>query len=249
MRLKHDYLIHKSKTVESFRLVRADISSININIEHIKNILATVESRFFTVENEASGQRHSLDKCVSDINTQQNNVLGINSKIEFINKTLAGFSEAINIFKNQIGNITLRTQTTSKNISGVSSSIKMILDKLNTESSKNRSINSQLVISQKEIKKVKNLLNRKFKGMTKKSLELEVKLNRQRSKMISLNRKLSGKKTVKRLSSRRKVITRKITPRKTITTVKTPKKTVTKTVTPKKKKIVEVIKQGKNPLI
>jgi len=118
-----------------------------------------------------------------------------------------------------------------------------------------------------EIRKIKNLVNRKLRSVKRADGELEARLKSQKRRMQQLNRKIdtiASKKIISRRAARKtsrsatKTITKRITPKKTITTIKTPKRKITKTVTknktvtkketPKTKKVYEVIRE-KNPLI
>ena len=65
--LRNEFLVHKRKTVESFRFVRADVSDIMISLEHIKNMLLTLESKASLMDSNSADLKNTLDKYLSDI--------------------------------------------------------------------------------------------------------------------------------------------------------------------------------------
>ena len=67
MSLRKDFLVHRRKTAESFRFVRADVSGIMINIEHIKNMLLALESKTSSLDNNIADLKNTLDKYLFDI--------------------------------------------------------------------------------------------------------------------------------------------------------------------------------------
>lgn len=192
MGLRKDFLIHKRKTVESFRLVRADISSININIEHIRNMLSSMESRVSTLGNEVSSMHKALDKCSADINMQQNNNLNIQSRIEDINKSISSAVAKVSSFKDNINNIIFKNQKISKRVTANNNLAKKLLSKSKTQSLKNIQLNSAIRNSQEEIKKIKNFLNRKLRTVKKRDLELEARIKKQRRNILALSKKIKS---------------------------------------------------------
>ena len=95
MGLRKDFLIHKRRTIESFRFARADITAINVNVEQLKNTLSSVESGISNIGSEISNLKNALDKCSSDINLQQISSLNVISKIDSINKSIGNAADAI----------------------------------------------------------------------------------------------------------------------------------------------------------
>ena len=102
MGLRKDFLVHKRKTVESFRFVKADVSSLNANVENIKNMLVHADSRISALETEAYNLKSLIDKCLYNIDAQNSNSLNIVSKIENAGKSLGNLVETISSFKNKI---------------------------------------------------------------------------------------------------------------------------------------------------
>ena len=200
MGLRRDFLIHKRKTVESFTFVKADISSINLNIEHIKNVLASIESRISGIENDASSLRVSIEKCSSDINLQKNNSLILWSRIENIDKSIGSAVATVYSFKDKIDGIISKNQQMSSSISKNNESIKNISLRLSKQSLATRKLNSALRLSQKENQKLKNLLNKKLKTVKRADSELEKRLKSQKARIVKLNRKIEGKKVARRTS-------------------------------------------------
>ena len=163
MGLKKDFLIHKKKTVESFRFVRADISSININIDNLKSMLASMELRISALDNKVTVLRKEIDKCLSDINAQQDNYLNIHSKTEHIIKSISDVATAATSFKSSINKIVSNNKQILKDISSNRSAIKKLFLISKTQSLKNNQVNSELRKSKAEIKKLKNSINKRPK--------------------------------------------------------------------------------------
>ncbi|MBI2653118.1 hypothetical protein HYX00_06640 [Candidatus Woesearchaeota archaeon] len=209
MGLRKDFLVHKRKTVESFRFVRDDIASVNAAIQHLKDAIHSIESRLSVTINEIISLKKGIDKCLLDIEVHNNIKNDIQSKIESINKSIANTIPALSSLGSGIKNVLLRQQGISKSVSIHSSSLKKF---------------------QKEINKIKNLLNQKIKTVKRKDAELESKLRNQRKIILNLNKKIGG----------RRIIKKKLTPKKTIKKIITPKRIVTETTTPTKKTITEI---------
>lgn len=153
----------------------------------------------------------------------------------------------------------------NSSIKGIRNTVSEINSKISSAGADTtKKLNSLLRESQDEIRKVKNLINRKSRTTKRADIELETRLKSQRRRILQLNRKIEltiGRKVSARRATRRtarKTIIRKITPRKTVTTIKTPKRTITKTVTknrvvtkkqtPKTKEVYEVIRGKKPPI-
>ena len=244
MSLRRDFLVHKRKTVESFRFVRSDISGINAALEHIKNSISSLDSKLASVDIEAGNLKRFVEKCASDIGIQENYNLSIQSKIDVVNKLISETVSTLGSFKSSIndvlGKILSRNQQTSNKISSYDKSIKKLFVNSKKQSLRNKQLTSSLKQNQEESKKLRNLLNKKLKTYQRKENEIESKIKHQRKLISLLNNKIEGKKWVRKIVKR--TITKKITPRKTVTKTVTPKKTVTETVTPKRKIITEVKK-------
>lgn len=88
MGLRQDFLIHEGKTIESFRLVRADISGIHTNAGHMNNRLASVESAVSALDSHLSNLQKSIERLSSEISLEQENSSLINSKISGISNSV-----------------------------------------------------------------------------------------------------------------------------------------------------------------
>ena len=163
MGLRKDFLIHKKKTVDSFRFVRADISGININIENMKSMLTSTELRISALDNKVTVLRKELDKCLSDINVQQNNYLNIYSKIEYISKSISSIVTAMTSLKNSISKIASSNKNIVKDTSSNRNSIKKLFSISKMQSLKNNQVNSELKKFKAEINKLKNSINKRPK--------------------------------------------------------------------------------------
>ena len=229
MGLRKDFLIHKAKTVESFGFVRADISNINNNIEHLRSQLSSVESRISAIDSQILILHKAIEKNSSEISVQQNNGLTLYSKIENISKSITSATDALNDFKNHINNLISNNQRILKDISGNKNAIKRLFSASKQQSLENKRTNSELKKSKAEITKLRRILDQKIR---------------------IVNRRIAGKKTAKsRKLSPKLRVRKRVVQDKTIITVKTPSKTLVKAVTPTKKNMVGVIRQGKHPLI
>ena len=223
--LRNEFLVHKRKTVESFRFVRADVSNIMINMEHIKNMLLTLESKASLMDSNSADLKNTIDKYLFDI--------------EGISKSTEQTSDAVGNFNNVIKKITYQNKSMSKEITRNNKSIKKLLPRFKRQSVDLRKLASALKQSQNEIRKLKNLLSSKLRTAKRGNLELEARITSQKKRILQLNRKIENKKMMRKAPKR---TIRRVTPRKTITKTITPKKTITKTVTPKTKTIKEVKK-------
>lgn len=218
MGLRKDFLVHKRKTVESFELVKADISSLNASIGNLGNTLALLDSRVNILSNEASLMRAAIDES----RITYHNAL---SRIEDIRNSVDSIAATISSFKNIISKTLSKNGEMSREIAGSRNAIKKLFSISRIQSSRNKQLNSALRKSQAEIRKVKNLLNRR---------------------LTAVNRRIEGVKSARKPS--RRIIKKRIAPRKIIKKTITPKRIVTETITPKRKKIVKVVKSARNPL-
>ncbi|MBS3105200.1 hypothetical protein J4234_03020 [Candidatus Woesearchaeota archaeon] len=224
--IRNEFLVHKRKTVESFRFVRADVSSIMISLEHIKNMLLMLESKASAMGSNSADLKNTLDKYLSDI--------------EGIIKSTAQISDAIENFNTKLKKMDSKNQEASKGIARNDKSIKNLLPKYKRQSLDIKKLNSALKQSQNEIRKLKNLFSSRLRTAKRGNLELEARITSQKKRILQLNKKIGGKKPARKIS--RRTVTRKVTPKKTVTKTITPKKIVTKTVTPKTKTIREIKK-------
>src|SRR3989338_9700184 len=87
--LRKDFLVHKRKTIESFKLVRDDISTLDGSINNLKNTLVSVESRISNIYNETLNLRDAIGQNASEINAQRSHNANMQSKIEQINKSIS----------------------------------------------------------------------------------------------------------------------------------------------------------------
>ena len=231
--LRNEFSVHKRKTVESFMLVRADVSNIMISMEHIKNMLLTLESKASVMDSNSADLKSTLDKYSFDA--------------EEISKSTAQVSDAIGSFNNRLKTAASQNKSMSKEITRNNKSVKKLLPRFKRQSLEIKKLNSALKQSQNEIRKLKNLLSNKLRTAKRGNLELEARITSQKKRILQLNRKIEGRKPARKAS--RRTVIRRITPKKTVTKTITPKKIVTKTVTPRKERIIEIIRQSKRPLI
>lgn len=226
MGLRKEFLIHKGSTVESFKLVKADVSGINSGIENIRNSVASLESMSFALEGEIPAIRQSVERCVLGISMQQENNIGVGSKIESIMNSVQGVASAVSSFSKRMENSLAHSRELSRKIAAQDRLIKKLAPSSKKQFLMIRQLSFSLNKSRKESKKLRSLLNRKLKTANRANSELEKKIKSQRRRIQQLNRKIDGKKTIKKIT------------KKTIT----PKKIVTETITPTKKTITEVKK-------
>ncbi|MBI2656679.1 hypothetical protein HYX03_02985 [Candidatus Woesearchaeota archaeon] len=186
--LRKDFLIHKSKTVESFRLVRADISGMGIHIEHLKNMLASAESRISAIGNQVLTLGRSIDKFSSDIQMQQSNNLIIQSKIDAINKSISSSIESVNSLNKGISGMLSRQQESSKRISSHDAAVKKLFSMSKAQSVKEKQLNSELKKSRMEAKKLRNFISQSLKKIDKKIIAKSSK---------AVKRKISSRKSAK----------------------------------------------------
>lgn len=270
MGLRKDFLIHKAKTIESFLLARADISSINNSMEHLKIHVSSVESRILVIDNEVLNLRKLLDKCISDLSMQQMGNLSLMTKIDSVSKSIGEMADNIGSFRNKVDNILSKNSGLSRQINSQNNSIKKLLPKSSKQSLEIRKLNSALKKSQQDIKKLRNLMDRKLKTAKRADKEIESTVKSQRKRIAQLNKKVDSKKPVgkrvirkivaktvkkkiivkkypKKISKTSKINVRKRRSQgKTIVTVKTPNRTLVQAVT--KGENVRVVR-GRNPLI
>ena len=247
------------------------MTSININIEQLKNTLSSVELSISSLGNEIPSLKTTLDRCLSDISVQQSNNHEISSKIENVSKSIESFADAINSFKGRINNVISKNQSLSRDITNQNKLVKKIMPRTAKQSLEIKKLGSSLKKSQNEVKNLRNLLNRKLSLIKRADDKLESTIKQQRKRIVELNKKLDVKKsvgkqvikksaraTIKGKTAPKKASPKKSLPRisvkrrraqdKTIITVKTPGKTLVEAVTPTKKKTVGVFRE-KNPLI
>jgi len=260
MGLRKDFLAHKNKTMESFNLVSADISNINMNLVSLRTMLASVEGRISDFSGKIQKLNEALDKCGSDIALQRSNEVVVTSTINDINSSISEISEnlksyettlsgRLGAFEKTLDDFASDNRIVSQKVTSNTNSLNKIIPSSRSQSVQIKRTGSALKESQNNLRKVRNLIGKNLRSIKRADAEFEAKLRSQRKRMAQLNRKIelnAGRKvSARRVSGRttrktttkpaaRKVITEKITPKKTVTTIKTPKRTITKTVTPKK---------------
>lgn len=245
MGLRKDFLVHKRKTIESFRFVKSDISIIKSSVENIKGILAGLDSKISALENDLSSLKGMLERCLHEVGMQRSHGNNMASRIDNANKSLGNLSRSISSFTNKLRKISSKGNSLSKKLVSQNNYIKKLLPRSAKQSLKIRHMNSVLRISQDDIKKLRIFINRKLRTVKRRDTELEETIKKQRRRILQLSRKIEGKKVTRKTSPKR-TIKGKIIPKKKITTIKTPKRTITKTETPKRETIVEIIKQKNN---
>ncbi|MBI2647453.1 hypothetical protein HYW99_03165 [Candidatus Woesearchaeota archaeon] len=153
-------------------------------------------------------------------------ISNLDAKIENLRNRLNSFDEGIISINNQLGSIQLSSEKCLSNINLQETTNKNFEAKIESTKEHLRNLD-------KEIKKVKNLVNRKISLMKKQNTELQKGL-RIHSKTISkLNKKIDTKRIIQKTKSKRIV-----KPKKTV------KKTIKKVITPEKT-VIEVQQQGK----
>ena len=225
MGIRKDFLMHRRKTVESFRYVRGDISAISTSINNLKDLVSSIESRISVIDSEMPELRKSIEKNTAETAMQHNQSLSIQSKIEQISKSISNALDAIASVRNGVNSILSSQQRISNSISSHQKSISKIVADFKNQSLKNKQVNSSLKKTKDGIKKLKNLLHRRVKSQQKKISELSARIKARKSKKPA------------------RIVKKKITPRKTIKKTITPKRIVTETTTPKKKTITEIVQK------
>ncbi len=104
MGLRKDFLAHKSKTMESFNLVSADISNINLNLVNLRTMLASVEDRISDFSGKIQKLNEALDKCGADIMLQRSNEAVVTSTINDINSSISEINESLKSHENTLRN-------------------------------------------------------------------------------------------------------------------------------------------------
>ena len=240
MGIRKDLLVHKQKTIESFGLVKADISSINASIDHVKNSLVSIELRLSAFDNEVLSLKKYMEASISEASMQRASTLKIQSKMSEIGNTITGTTGIVNSIRDRINGIFAQIKKISKAIADHKGIIENMKSKINSQFISGRKSSAKIKNFDKEIKKLRNLVNAKIKTTKTADLELEKKISSQRRRIAQLNRKIEGRKILKKVSIKRKIL-KKIAPKKKVTIT-------TKKETPTKKEIYQVIKE-KNPLI
>ena len=274
MGLRTEHEIHKRKTINSFKLISEDISNLTTSLEQMKNILVRLDSRNLATDSEILSLKQSVEKCVSEINLQQNQQNNLQSKIDFINQSMSGFNDNLNEVLSQ-------NRLISKKLSLHDKSLKKLLPRSRKHGKKIRKLGSLTRILGEDTVKIRNLIKRKIRTSKRMDLELEDRIRKQRRLISRLNRKIDNnlsvksssriskikkitkktqikipknKKTSKKATAPKKTIIREKSPKKIVTTVITPRKKVTTKITPKtkttttitaKQKVKKVTRKGK----
>jgi len=239
--LRKDFLEHKNRTIESFNLVSSDVSNINVSLVNFRTSFYSMEGRLSEFSDRLHGLRESIGKCAEDISLQKSNELVTSSTIKDMNNSFSKINERLQSFEGKLKNMLPVNKKLSKKITSINNSVNKLLPRYKSQSLKTRRLGSGLRQSNDEIKKIKNLINRKLRTLRRDNSELKSRIKSQRRRIVQLNRKIelragirvTRKRAVKKAPAK-KIITKKITPKKTVTTIKTPRRTITKTVTPKK---------------
>lgn len=228
--LRKDFLVHKRKTIESFKLVRDDISTLDGSINNLKNTLVSVESRISNIYNETLNLRDAIGQNASEINAQRSHNANMQSKIEQINKSISNAIFTIESLNKGVSNLISKQQQLSGNVSGNSNAIKKLFSITKVQSLRNRQLNSALNKSQIEFKKIRSFLNIKLRGVNRANKGVEATIKNQRKRIVALNRKIEGKKSI-RIKAKRKAKKRASSAtRKTTKKIITPKKTIVEVV-------------------
>ena len=249
MATRRDFLNHRRRTVDSFQLVRSDITGISSSIENVKNMLASMELRLSKLGDEHLGFRTGIADRLSNIEAIQGIIKDFEPKINSMDKSSEDTSNKFNSLKNDLDNAVYAHQDVSRDLSRNSAAIKKILPILKSQTMKSRKLGSvvrksqeqvdklkkrllktskhgsALRESQEEIKKLKNLLNRKMRTMKRVDAELEAKIDIQRKRSVELNRKMDARKIIKKTPAIKKVASTKITKTTTVKPVRKIKKT------------------------
>ncbi len=152
--LRKDFSAHKRKTVESFALVRADISAISASIEQLKNRLSFIESETSMANSSISGLRNSIDKCSFSIKAQQSSSFNLQSKIEHIDKSIANAIATISSLNKSLDSVLSKYQKISERVLSHDNAIKRLFSESKMQALKNKRINSALRKSKEKAKKL-----------------------------------------------------------------------------------------------
>lgn len=209
MGLRRDFLVHKGKTVESFNLVRADISSIN----------------------------NRVDKFSAEISQQNNQNFAIASKIENVGDSIRNVAAALDSFKNKLNDILSKSRLQSLKISSLENAVrKSQKDSKKIRKLLNVKVKLLKKLNLKSEKKIKSQhkrivqLNKKIEG--KKAVRKIV------TKRI-ITRKVKPRRKVIKTITPKKTVTTITTPRRKITKTETPtKKEVVEVFKGRKKSLI-----------
>ena len=241
MGVRKDLLAHKLKTIESFGLVKEDISAINANMQHINNLLASVEMRLSAFDNEVLSLKGYVKTCASDIDAQKSSTLSIQSKIAEIGKNITFTNGSINSIRETISGIFAQNKEIYGTMEQHKNLITNLSSKMDSQSQNDDKLSAKLKNLEREVKTVRSSVKRGIKTTKTAGLKLEKKIRSQRSRIVQLNRIIESRKIVAKRKPKKKFI-KKITPKKTIKKTITPKKVVTETTTPSRKTITEIQK-------
>lgn len=154
MGLRKDFSAHKRKTVESFALVRADISAISASIEQLKNRLSFIESETSMANSSILSLSNSVDKCSLSIKAQQSSSFNLQSKIEHTNKSIANAIATISSLNKSLDSVLSKYQKISERVLSHGNAIKRLFSESRMQALKNKHLNSALRKSQEKVKKL-----------------------------------------------------------------------------------------------
>ena len=207
MGLRSDFFVHKKRTVESFRHVGVDISSINTSIDSIRNFLTINESKVSVLDAKIPSLQKTMDKLSVDIDMEHNYARNIKSEIDLINRSFDSFRDKISS----------GLKTESLKNKRLNSSFK----KTQKDVKKNKNFLNKKLLA---IKKKNIGLEKMLKNHRKTILALNRKIESKKIKKKSVKGANKIKPKIK--------TTKKVTPEKVITQIITP---TTKTLTEIKK--------------
>ena len=102
MGLRHDFFIHKKKTIDSFKFVSADIAGINANIDNIRNVFLSLDSRISKIDEELLIERNNNSEIKKIIQVMNERVDEWAFKHEQIVRNVAKNNKLIVIIKKNI---------------------------------------------------------------------------------------------------------------------------------------------------
>ncbi len=206
MSLRSDFVVHKKKTVESFQLVRIDISNLNNNQESLRASLSAVELRLASLDSAMSEVKSSIDKIsveqavsqakaekmAADLVLQADNNYSNSKKFGGVNKSLSDLSLKIGLLNKNVKSLSLRNTSLSKSLSAAKSAAKKSDSKARQQAAQLQKIVFEMKNSKEEARKLKSLLKRNMKTIKKADGEIDFRLNAQRKRIVQLNRKIEG---------------------------------------------------------
>ncbi|MBI3034992.1 hypothetical protein HYY71_01600 [Candidatus Woesearchaeota archaeon] len=225
-------MVHKKKTVESFRFVKEDISKINIALENLRNTLIGFETKLAALDSHASALSASIGKCSSDIRLQQSNSLSLWSKLDNTNKSAVSAVSAASLLKDRISGLDSKNKAEISRINSHSSLIKKLAAELKSQSMKNKKLNSELKSAGEETNKLRKFINVQLRILKRRSSKAEARAKKKPKLFSSLKKTAKKKGVIAKRKSPKARARKNMRQGKTIITVKTPQKTIVEAVTP-----------------